>query len=119
MDSESWSRKWIGESLELIYVQRVHARIEKMGDGFGLRLPKRLLDASGLGGEVNVTVRDRTLVIAPAHKAARSGWAEAIQKIPQEELDRDYADLQAFRETPEEWDARGWQWPEDPNSEKV
>ncbi len=90
-----------------------------MGDGFGLRLPKRLLEASGLGGEVCVTVRDKTLVIAPAQKAPRNSWAEAIQKIPQEELDRDYADLQAFREAPEEWDARGWQWPEEPTREKV
>ena len=119
MSSKSQSGNCIGEGVSLIYVHRMHARIEKMGDGFGLRLPKRLLEASGLGGEVNVTVRDKTLVIAPAHRAAPSSWAEAIQKIPQAELDKDYADLQAFRETPEEWDAHGWQWPEGPNCEKV
>jgi antitoxin component of MazEF toxin-antitoxin module len=84
----------------------MHARIEKMGDGFGLRLPKRLLESCGLGEEVSLTVRDKTLVIARAAPGARAGWAEAIQDIPQEALDRDYEELQAFREMPEEWDAR-------------
>ena len=79
----------------------MHARIEKVGDGFGLRLPKRLLESCGLGEDVSVTVRDKTLVIAPAPSAARAGWAEAIQNIPQEALDRDYEELQAFREMPE------------------
>jgi antitoxin component of MazEF toxin-antitoxin module len=78
-----------------------------------------LLKACGLGEDVNLAVRDKTLVITPARKAARTSWAEAIQKIPQEALDRDYAELQAFRETPEEWDAHGWQWPEGSNREEV
>ena len=103
----------------LVYVHGMHARIEKMGDGFGLRLPERLLKACGLGEDVNLAVRDKTLVITPARKAARTSWAEAIQKIPQEALDRDYAELQAFRETHEEWDAHGWQWPEGSNREEV
>ena len=80
----------------------MRARIEKMGDGFGLRLPKRLLETCGLGEEVSVTVRDKTLVIGPAPTGARTGWTEAIQNIPQEALDRDYEELQAFREMPEE-----------------
>ena len=68
---------------------------------------KRLLETCGLGEEVSVTVRDKTLVIGPAPTRARTGWTEAIQNIPQEALDRDYEELQAFREMPEEWDAHG------------
>jgi antitoxin component of MazEF toxin-antitoxin module len=97
----------------------MQARIEKIGDGFGLKLPKRMLEACGLGDEADVTVRDKTLVIAPARQPARLGWAEAIEKIPQEALDRDYTDLQAFRETPEEWDSHGWQWPKGSAGEKI
>ena len=59
-------------------------------------------------------MRDKTLVIGPAPTGARTGWTEAIQNIPQEALDRDYEELQAFREMPEEWDAH-WQWPEGPS----
>src|ERR1035441_8650756 len=104
--------KLVGGGLRFGYLWPMHARIEKMGDGFGLRLPKRLLDTCGLGEEVSVTVHDKTLVIGPAPTGARTGWTEAIQNIPQKALDRDYEELQAFREMPEEWDAHGWQWPE-------
>ena len=47
----------------------------------------------GLGEEVSVTVRDKTLVIGPAPTGARSGWTEAIKNIPQEALDRDYEEF--------------------------
>ena len=57
-------------------------------------------------------MRDKTLVIGPAPTGAWTGWTEAIQNIPQEALDRDYEELQAFREMPEDWDAHGWQWSE-------
>ena len=94
--------KLVGGGLRFGYLWPMHARIEKMGDGFLLRLPKRLLETCGLGEEVSVTVRDKTVVIGPAPTGARTGWTEAIQNIPQEALDRDYEELQAFREMPEE-----------------
>jgi antitoxin component of MazEF toxin-antitoxin module len=97
----------------------VQAKIEKIGDGFGLLLPKELLDACGFGNEANVTVRDKTLVVSPGPRRAREGWAEALRAIPQEAVDRDFAELQAFRETPDEWDATDWQWPDADENEKV
>jgi antitoxin component of MazEF toxin-antitoxin module len=97
----------------------MQARIERIGDGFGLRIPKPLLDACDLGEEVSLTVRDKTLVVAPAPAPARAGWEEAIQAIPQETLDRDYEELRDFREMADEWDEKGWQWPEDEAREKV
>ena len=92
----------VGGGLRFGYLRSRRARIERMGDGFGPRLPKRLLETCGLGEEVSVTVRDKSLVIGPARTGARTGWTEAIQNIPQEALDRDYKELQAFREMPEE-----------------
>jgi len=88
----------------------VHAKIERIGDGFGLILPKELLDACGFGSEANVAVQDKSLIVTPQPRRAREGWAEALARIPQEELDRDFEELQAFRETPNEWDATEWQW---------
>src|SRR5947208_4460754 len=87
---------------------RVQEKIEKFDNDFGLRIPKPLIDACGLGEEVDVTVRDKTLVVA-ARGTARVGWDEAIRKIPQEAIDRDFEELRAFREMPNEWDAGGWQ----------
>lgn len=97
----------------------MHAKIEKAGDGFSLLLPKELIEACGLGREVNVTVRDKTLVVAGEHRSARAGWDEAIRNIPQEAIDRDFEELRAFREMPNQWDAHGWQWPEAGPNEKV
>ena len=97
----------------------VQAKIEKVGDGFGLLLPKELLDACGFGSEATVTVQDKTLVVSPGPWRAREGWAEALRAIPQEELDRDFAELQSFRETPHEWDATEWKWPDTDANEKV
>jgi antitoxin component of MazEF toxin-antitoxin module len=96
----------------------VQAKIEKFGDDFGLRIPKPLMDACGLGEEVDVTVRDKTLVVA-AREPARAGWEEAIESIPQEAIDRDFEELRDFREMPNEWDAQGWQWPQTAPDEKV
>ncbi len=97
----------------------VQAKIEKIGDGFGLLLPKELLDACGFGSEANVTVRDKTLVVSPGPRRVREGWAAALARIPQEAVERDFAELQAFRETPDEWDATDWQWPDSDANEKV
>jgi antitoxin MazE len=78
----------------------VQTKIEKIGDGFGLLLPKELLEECGLGAEVTLTVRNRTLIVSPGPQKARQGWAEALRAIPQEDLDWDFDDLQNFREAP-------------------
>ncbi len=101
------------------YITGVQAKIERIGDRFGLVLPKELLDACGFGSEATVTVQDKTLVVSPGPRRAREGWPEALAQIPQEELDRDFRELQAFRETPNEWDATEWQWPDTASDEKV
>jgi antitoxin component of MazEF toxin-antitoxin module len=97
----------------------MQTKIEKIGEHFGLILPKELLEACGFGTEATVTVQDQTLVVAPGPRRSRQGWTEALRAIPQEELDRDFTALQAFRETPDEWDATEWQWPSADANEKI
>jgi antitoxin component of MazEF toxin-antitoxin module len=89
----------------------VQTKIEKIGDGFGLLLPKELLEACGLGAEVTVTVQNSTLIVSPGPQKSRQGWAEALRAIPQAELDRDFEELQSFRDAPHEWDATGFAGP--------
>lgn len=97
----------------------MQTKIEKIGDGFGLLLPKELLEACGLGDEVTVTVQNSTLIVSPGPQKARQGWAEALQAIPQAELDRDFEELQDFRNAPDEWDAAGFTWPRGGADEKI
>ena len=74
----------------------MQTKIEKIGDGFGLLLPKELLDSCGFGTEVIVTVQNSTLIVSQAPQKAHQGWAEALAAIPQEELNRDFEDLRSF-----------------------
>ena len=97
----------------------MRTKIEKIGGGFGLLLPKELLAACGFGSEAIVTVRDKELIVAPTPRRPREGWEEALRAIPQAELDRDFAELEALRETPSKWDATEWQWRGTDSDEKV
>ena len=117
--SSAFSRKTVVGARAFGYLDAVQTKIEKMGDGFGLMLPKELLEACGFGSEATVTLQDKTLIVSASPRRAREGWAEALRAIPQQELDRDSAELQAFRETPDEWDATEWQWPGTNADEKV
>jgi antitoxin component of MazEF toxin-antitoxin module len=94
-------------------------KIEKRGDEFELLLPKEVVEECGFGQEVSVTVQDKTLIVAPQARRARDTWEEAIQKIPQEAIDRDFEEMKDFRDAPNEWDGHGWQWPEPGPHEKV
>ena len=58
----------------------MQAKIEKMGDGFGLLLPKELLDACGIGEEATVIVQNRTLIVAAQDWRPRQGWGEALER---------------------------------------
>jgi antitoxin MazE len=97
----------------------VQTKIEKIGDGFGVLLPKELLEACGFGSEVTVTVKNSTLIVSPGPRKARQGWVEALRAIPQSELDRDFAELQSFRDAPDDWDAAEFTWPGGGADEKI
>jgi len=100
-------------------IGKVQTKIQKIGDGFGLLLPKELLEECGFGAEVTVTVQNRTLVVSPGPRPVRQGWSEALQAIPQEELDRDFGELQSFRDAPDDWNETGFMWPNVGNDEKI
>lgn len=58
----------------------MRARIVRIGNSQGVRLPKPLLEQAGLAGDVELDVRNGTIVISRARKA-REGWAEAARKM--------------------------------------
>lgn len=60
----------------------MRARIVKIGNSQGVRIPKALLEESGLSGDVDMSVHDGTIVIAAAGKA-RAGWDEAFRQMAQ------------------------------------
>jgi antitoxin component of MazEF toxin-antitoxin module len=69
-----------------------------------------LLKQCPLGEDVDVSAERDALVIRPMRRQRRQGWAEALAVVADHELERDQADLAAFRETPHDWDRKDWEW---------
>jgi antitoxin MazE len=85
----------------------MRTRIVKIGNSQGVRIPKALLEESGLHGDVDMSVHDGTLIIA-AHGRPRQGWAEAFRRMAlqgdDELLDGDLAVTGSFDEESWEWE---------------
>lgn len=60
------------------------ARIVRVGNSRGVRIPKALLEEAGLTEEVELDARAGAITIRPAH-GVRAGWAEAAAQLAHEE----------------------------------
>ncbi len=80
--------------------------IVRIGNSQGVRIPKRLLEQTGLQGEVEITAEDDSVVIRPV-KTPRKGWAEAFQKMAERGDDALIDDVPPTLST---WDEDEWQW---------
>jgi antitoxin MazE len=59
---------------------RTKARLVRIGNSRGVRLPKPLIEQAGLSDEVELDVRDGAIVIRPLDRP-RAGWAEAAAAL--------------------------------------
>lgn len=84
----------------------VKARIVKMGNSRGVRIPKTILEQLGLGEEVELSVRDDHLVIRPGSKP-RVDWDRQFKQMAERGDDR-LLDEPAVSTS--EWDADEWEW---------
>jgi antitoxin MazE len=83
----------------------VKGRIIKVGNSQGIRIPKLLLEQSGISENVEIEVRDNQIVITAA-SGARTGWAEAFARISSNE-DEDISLDNVIATT---WDEEEWEW---------
>lgn len=81
-------------------------RIIRIGNSQGIRIPKPLLEQSGLGEEVELEVQPNQIIIRSASRPRR-GWAEAFQAMAAQGddvlLDPDVLGESA-------WEAEEWEW---------
>ena len=82
--------------------------IVKIGNSQGVRIPKPLLEQSGLRGDVELHVERGEIRIRPAFRP-RQGWEEAFKAMANES-DDGLLDEEAAR--PTEWDQTEWTWPD-------
>lgn len=55
--------------------------IRNIGNSKGIILPRNILKECEIEYEVNLEVRDKTIVIRPLKVQNRKGWAEAFQEM--------------------------------------
>lgn len=81
-------------------------RIVAIGNSRGIRIPKPLLEQTGLSGEVEISAEDGALVIRPA-KRPRASWAAAFQEMARR---GDDALLDDVAPSLSAWDEGEWEW---------
>jgi antitoxin MazE len=79
-------------------------RLVRIGNSRGVRLPKAIIAQAGLTEEVELDVRDGTVVIART-TSARSGWADAARQM----RERD-GDVLLDPPVPTLFDEKEWEW---------
>jgi antitoxin MazE len=85
----------------------VRARIIRIGNSRGIRLPKSVLEQCQLGETVDLAVEHGVLVVRPI-AAPRVGWEEAFRAMAQA---GDDALLDAEAPAGTDWDQSEWEWP--------
>jgi len=82
------------------------ARIVKIGNSRGIRIPKPLIEETGLGEEVEIQVEGNRLIITPAARA-RADWTSSFQKMAQR---GDDALVDGDAQVGTVWDEGEWEW---------
>lgn len=81
----------------------MRAKIVRIGNSQGVRLPKPLLEQAGLTDDVEITA-ERGQIIITSPRVARDGWADAAKRLHAADADRlDPTTATVFDETEWEW----------------
>ncbi|MDJ0677927.1 MAG: AbrB/MazE/SpoVT family DNA-binding domain-containing protein [Calothrix sp. MO_167.B42] len=82
----------------------IRTRIVRIGNSQGIRIPKPLLEQSGIHTEVEIEVQDDRLIVRAAPQL-RVGWDEAFAKMAQRNDDVLLDDVSTTN-----WDQIEWEW---------
>lgn len=84
----------------------MRTRLVRIGNSRGIRIPKLLLEESGLDGEVEIVVEGNALLVTPA-RAPRAGWGDSFDAMARR---GDDALLDADAGRMSGWDDEEWEW---------
>ncbi|MDZ4163755.1 MAG: AbrB/MazE/SpoVT family DNA-binding domain-containing protein [Smithellaceae bacterium] len=84
----------------------MRAHVVKIGNSQGIRIPKPLLDLTGIVDDIELEVdRDRIIIRPVSHP--RSGWEDAFRAMAQ---NGDDALMNGDETILHSWDEEEWQW---------
>jgi len=83
----------------------MRARVIKIGNSQGLRIPKPILDQTGIMDDVEIEVGKNQIIIRPV-KNVRKGWDAAFKSMGKKGDDEPIIDDNLSHP----WDDDEWQW---------
>lgn len=82
----------------------VRAKVVKIGNSRGIRIPRTVLELAGLTDDVEMIVEGNKLIIQ-ASRNCRQGWGERFAEMEK------YGEDQLLDEpSPTQWDEEEWIW---------
>ena len=83
----------------------MRGRVIKIGNSQGLRIPKPILDQTGILDDVEIEVEKNQIIIRPV-KNVREGWDTAFKMMGEMVDDEPIIDENISHS----WDEEEWQW---------
>ena len=84
----------------------MRARIVKIGNSQGIRIPKPLLEQSGIMDDVELEVEKNQIIIRPVSNP-RAGWESAFKSMAEKGDDVIIDEIDMISNS---WDEAEWQW---------
>ena len=84
----------------------MRARVIKIGNSQGLRIPKPILEQTGIMDDVEIEVEKNKIIIRPVRNV-RDGWDKAFKGMGQMGDDEPIIADESFLHS---WDEEEWQW---------
>ncbi len=82
------------------------ARLIKIGNSQGLRIPKLILEQTGMTDDVEIEAEKDQIIIRPVRNV-REGWDEAFRLMAESGDDAPLTDDDKISHS---WDEEEWQW---------
>lgn len=83
----------------------MRARVIKIGNSQGLRIPKPILEQTGIRDDVEIEVEKNRIIVRPMENV-REGWDRAFEKLSEAGDDAPVID----DDLSHSWDEEEWQW---------
>jgi antitoxin MazE len=85
----------------------MRTKVVKIGNSRGIRIPKSLIDESGLKNEVELEISDGQIIVKPVSKN-RESWNEEFKKMAKNKDDV-LLDNESLIDL-SKWDNEEWEW---------